>query len=320
MSVSSATRALFVPLFLSMCLVGALPFQGRAQDAKPGNYLEELGIVSASASTNDTGPLGTIPVLKGFNASLGTMSQHDSSSGWSSLLTPNVAYRFSPYFSMDAGVPVFMYINIDANVGTTAKPVYRYSPQKGVFGDTQLSFHLEAPGHPVNYYGTISMGMPSGNTDFGLGAGKVTYDINNHFEKTFWRFTPDIEFGEGDTSRLVDERVLKNYTSVGIITHFQAGTAVELPRNISFEADAYEILPLKPNLVFSTTGRGKKQVTTTTNVGPAEDNGFLTLLDIPLSPHVTLSGYYDRSLRDHDDVGGFSFTFLMRPPPRYVER
>jgi hypothetical protein len=302
-----------------MGLFTALPSQGQAQEGKPASYLEELAAVSSSASTNDTGPAGIIPAVKGFNASLGTMSQHDSSSGWSSLLTPNVAYRFSRYFSVDAGVPVFTYINIDANVGTSAKPVYRYSSQKGVFGDTQLSFHLEAVGHPVNYYGTISMGMPTGNTDFGLGAGKVTYDVNNHFEKNFWRFAPDIEFGEGDTSRLVDQRVLKDYTSVGIIAHFQVGTAVELPWNMSFEANAYEVLPLKPNLIFSTTGRGKKQVTTATNIGPAEDNGFLTSLDIPLSPHVTLSGYYDHSLRDHDDVGGFSFTFLLRPPPRSME-
>ena len=57
-------------------------------------------------------------------------------------------------------------------------------------------------------------------------------------------------------------------------------------------------------------------MTTSTNIGPAEDNGFLTSLDIPLAPHVTMSGFYTRSLRDHDDVGGFSFTFLLKAPPR----
>ena len=71
--------------------------------------------------------------------------------------------------------------------------------------------------------------------------------------------------------------------------------------------------------MYSTTIKGKKKVTTATNTDPGEDNGFITSLDIPLSPHVTLSGFYSRSLRDHDDVGGFSFTFLLRAPPRLTE-
>jgi hypothetical protein len=60
-------------------------------------------------------------------------------------------------------------------------------------------------------------------------------------------------------------------------------------------------------------------VTTATNIDPGEDNGFITSLDIPLSPHLTLSGFYNRSLRDHDDVAGFSFTFILRAPPRPSE-
>jgi hypothetical protein len=269
--------------------------------------------------TNDSGPAGIIPVAKGFNASMGTTSQHDSSSGWSSLLTPNVAYRLNRYISVDAGVPMYMYINIDANVGTKTKPVYVYSPKKGAFGDTSLSFHGDATAWTIDYNGTVSLGLPSGNTDYGLGAGQVTYNINNHFEKNFDLFTPDIEFGFGDTTTLVSQRVLKSYVAVGPMAHFQAGTAVNLPWRMSFEADAYEELPLDKNLVYSTTGSGKKKVTTATNTDPAEDNGFLTSLDIPLTRHVTMSGFYSRSLRDHDDVGGFSFTFLLKAPPRPPE-
>jgi hypothetical protein len=32
-----------------------------------------------------------------------------------------------------------------------------------------------------------------------------------------------------------------------------------------------------------------------------------------------MSGFYSRSLRDHDDVGGFSFTFLLKAPPQPPE-
>jgi len=290
--------------------------QAPATGATQASDLDELGGLSAAAMTNDSGPAGIIPVVKGFNASLGTTSQHDSSSGWSSLLTPNVAYRLNRYISVDAGVAVYMYIDIDDNVGTKTKPVYLYKTKNNVFGDTSLSFHGDASFLSIDYNGTVSMGLPSGNTDYGLGAGQVTYNVNNHFEKNLGLFTPDIEFGFGDTSTLVNQRVVKSYVAVGPMAHFQAGTSVDLPWRMSFEADAYEELPLDKNLVYSSTGSGKKKVTTATNTDPAEDNGFITSLDIPLSRHVTMSGFYTRSLRDRDDVGGFSFTFLLKAPPQ----
>ena len=36
-------------------------------------------------------------------------------------------------------------------------------------------------------------------------------------------------------------------------------------------------------------------------------------LDIPLNRHITLSGFYNRSLRNKIDTAGFSLTFLLRP-------
>jgi hypothetical protein len=278
--------------------------------------LNDLAIINGAESTNDSGPSGIVPAARGFNASVGTSSQHDSTNGWSSILNPNVAYRFNKYFSVDAGTPLYVYINVDANVGTKAKPVFGYEPKRGVFGDTSLAFEADVAARSVYYSPTFTLGLPSGNTDYGLGAGQVTYNFNNHFEKELGMFTPDIEFGFADTSNLVDQRILKSYVAVGPMAHFQAGTSVDLPWNMSFEANAYEELPLATNLVYSTTGKGKKKVTTSTNLDPSEDNGFITSLDIPLSRHLTMSGFYNRSLRDHDDVAGFSFTFLLRAPPR----
>jgi hypothetical protein len=276
-------------------------------------------LINAAAAINDSGPEGIIPATRGFNASLGTSSQHDSSNGWSSILNPNMAYRFNKYFSVDAGVPLYGYVNVYSNVATVAKPVYANNSRNGAFGDLAVSFEGDTSFASVGYSGTISLGLPSGNTDYGLGAGQVTYNINNHFDKDIGWFAPDIEMGYGDTSSLVEQRVLKSYVAVGPLAHFQAGASIYLSWNCTFEADAYEELPLAKNIVYSTTGKGKKKVTTSTNEDPAEDNGFITSLDIPLSRHVTLSGFYNRSLRDHDDLAGFSFTFLLKPPPRAGE-
>jgi hypothetical protein len=287
--------------------------------ASPAGELNDLAILSGAESTNDSGPSGIIPATRGFNASLGTSSQHDSTNGWSSILNPNVAYRFNKYFSVDAGTPMYVYINVDANVGTKAKPVFGYRPEKGVFGDTSVAVEFDVTALSIYYSPTFTLGLPSGNTDYGLGAGQVTYNFNNHFEKELGMFTPDIEFGFADTSNLIDQRVLKSYVAVGPMAHFQAGTSVDLPWNMGFQADAYEELPLDTNIVYSTTGKGKKKVTTSMNQDPGEDNGFITSLDIPIARHVTMSGFYNRSLRDHDDVAGFSFTFLLKAPPRIPE-
>lgn len=302
-----ALRALL--LFATLLGVSALSV-AQTTDEKD---VEESIISSASA--NNEGPAGIVPVQRGLNASLASATQHDSSSGWSSVLTPNVAFRFSRHFSTDIGVPVFTYIHVDANVGTKAKPVYAYSTKHGVLGDAALAFHADASPFGFDYDGTFSLGLPSGNTAYGLSAGQVTYNLNNHIERSFSIFSPNIELGFGDTSALVQRRLKKSFIAVGSLAHFQAGTSVDLPYHMSFEADIYEELPLTKDVIYSTTGKGKKKVTTSTNVGPAEDNGFLASLDIPLTSHSTLSGFYSRSIRDSDDVAGFSITAFLRPRP-----
>ncbi|HWW22909.1 MAG TPA: hypothetical protein VNY78_03350 [Edaphobacter sp.] len=296
-----------------------LPAQIHAQAIPSGSSNYAAGSRTASASTNDAGPSGIVPFTQGFNVSLGTSSQHDSSDSWSSILTPGLAYRFNRLFSLSASVPVYAYVNVQANTGTKAKPVYVPETKHGVPGDTTFAAHLDAHPARLDYNATLSLGLPSGNTAYGLGAGQTTYDVNNQVEKSFGIFSPDIEFGIASSNNLIQTRVHKSYTSVGTLAHFQAGTSIDLPLNMSFEADAYEILPLNSSTIYSATGKGKKKVNTATTTGNAEDNGFIASLDIPVSGHVTLSGFYDRSIRNLNDVAGLSLTFLMRAPPSRKE-
>lgn len=300
-----------VPLVAAVLAVGSA---GAAySQASASAEADLLNALATSADTVDLGPAGIIPLAHGFNASLGTTSQHDSANEWSWLLTPDVAYRINRHFSFDVGTPVYMYVSVYENTGTAAKPFYASVLHRGLFGDTQISARSNWYSHIGGYIGSFSLGMPTGNDAYGLGAGKVTYDINNHFERSFRRLTPEIELGEGDTSTLVDQRIRKDYVSVGPMAHFQAGFGILLLRSINFDAQVYEQLPLAKDLVYSTTGKGKKKVTTSTNVGPAEDNGLLSSVDIPMSPHATFSVFYNRSIRDGEDVAGFSLTFLLRP-------
>jgi hypothetical protein len=306
-------------LHCASCILSLVLFSTNAlAQALASGSSTEAGGRSASAITNDAGPTGIIPFTRGFNASVGATSQRDSGSGWSSILTPDVAFRFNPLFSLSASVPVYAYINVEANTGTKSKPVYTTTTKHSVLGDASLAAHIDTHASLLDYNGTLSLGLPSGNTAYGLGAGKVTADFNNHIEKSLGIFSPDLEFGIGNSSGLIGTRVRKSYTSVGTLAHFQAGASIDLPLNMDFEANLYEELPLNASTLYSITGIGRKKAnkkTTTT----AEDNGFNTSFDVPFGSHLTLSGFFNRSLRTSDNVAGMSATFLLKAPPAEKE-
>jgi hypothetical protein len=272
------------------------------------------------SEATDWGPAGIIPVRKGPNLAFTTTSQHDSSNGWSSVDFPYFAWRFSRHLSADMSVPIYGHIDVVITGGTTAKPTYTKAAKRFVLGDMNINGHYEIEGKFLSYLLTGTLGLPTGDQKFGLGSGQVTYDFSNHIEKNFNFFAPNIEAGIGDSSGTIGTRVQKNYTTVGHLAHFQAGATFYLPFRMAFESDAYENLPLSTQILYSTTTQGKKKVTTATNVGLAEDNGFTNSLDIPLNPHVTLSGTYNRSLRSHIDTVGFSLTFLLKTQPSEAAR
>ena len=270
-----------------------------------------------AATNNDAGPAGIIPYVKGYNISVGTTSEHDSSNGWSTVLTPDLAYRFNQHFSADFDIPIYNYINVLVNSGTKARPIDTEQTKHFALADSALNTHYQnGPNHFIDYEATLTAGFPTGDDKDGLGAGQFTYNFNNRFEKSISFVTPGIELGIGDNSQLQNARVRRDYTSVGELAFFQAGAAFDLPLNLTFSSAAYEELPISGQTIFSTTGKGKKKVTTATNTGAAEDNGFLNTLDIPLQRHITLSGFYNRSLRNHIDTAGFTLTFLLKAPPQ----
>ncbi len=300
------TGWLSLMLLTGLALHGAGGLQAQARPSAEPDVDQVLDL--------DTGTNGTVPATKGYNVSLNTTSQHDSSNGWSSLLTPDFAYRFNRHFSVDADIPIYIYIVPYVQTGTAAKPAYKYEEKNHAPGDAEINGRFETHHESLDYLLTATMGLPTGNRNYGLGAGQVTYSVNNHIEHSFDIFTPDIEVGVSDSSSLVSS-VAKPYVAVGTLGNFQAGTVVDLPLHASFDAEAYEELPLTKTIIYSTTGKGKKKVTTATNEGAAEDNGFTTELDVPLNRHTVLTGFYNRSLRNKIDTAGFGITFLLKPAP-----
>jgi len=276
-----------------------------------------------ASANNSEGPAGLVPYTPGFNASVISTSQHDSTSGWSNLFTPNVAWRFGRHFSMNAEFPLYTYLNVSIVTGqvvVTGVPTNTYTLETKNFqlGDTTVAADFEIHPNFMDYYFTATMGAPTGNFPYGLGAGQYTYNINNHFEHSFFGFlAPDIEVGIGDSSSLINASIRKSFVAVGEQAHFQAGLNISLPWfDTTFSSEAYEDMPLSTQTVTTTTTKGKKGpvklVKSTTQESIGEDNGFYNSLDIPLSTHLTLGGFYNRSLRNREDTAGFSFVYMLR--------
>jgi hypothetical protein len=119
---------------------------------------------------------------------------------------------------------------------------------------------------------------------------------------------------------------------VGPLAHFQAGAVIWLPRRSYIETVAYEQLPLGHQTVYQSVARGEDvranddggggdpnptpnppvAITVPTAI---EDNGFTTFVGIPLTDNITLSGYYNRSLRQHLDTVSFGATYVLRGKP-----
>ena len=247
--------------------------------------------------------------LHGWNAGVTVSGLHDSVTGWATLITPAAGYSFNDIFSIDATIPIYMYRLADSR-STHPKPDAKLVTQRGELADIVFGLHAQFIPRLFQYQVTGAFTAPTGDEAYGLTTGRVTFDINNRFERTFGRITPNLELGAGDSTTLVNRTVTKNYTSLGPLAHFQIGLGIDLFRGISFETDAYEQLPIGDQKIYGPSRNGKATVVTGHNV--TEDNGFTNSLDIPFARQFTLSGYYSRSLRIHTDTAAIGISYVLR--------
>ncbi len=255
---------------------------------------------------------GLSPTLHGWNAGATITGVHESTTGWETIFIPAIGYNFNDIFSIDATIPIYMF-RLAQTLATHPKPNALLVAQRGEPGDAIFGLHAQFIPHQFLYQLTGLVTAPTGDETYGLSTGRVTFDISNHFERTFRRFTPNLEIGGGDSTYLVNRIVNKNYTSLGPLVHFQIGLGIEFIRGIFFETDAYEQLPIGDQKIYGPSRNGKATIVIGHNV--TEDNGFINALDIPIDRHTTLSGYYSRSLRFRTDTAAIGLTYVLRPAP-----
>ncbi len=268
--------------------------------------------------------------LRGLNAGITVLGVHDSSAGWYTLFIPAASFSFARRFSVDASMPVYFYRLAETTVTTTTtnpgpggpgqpgQPTQTTTtttlqPRTWDPGDGVLAVHGNFAVSRLQDVITTSMTLPSGDSDSGLSTGRVTFDFDNHAQINVSRAGLLLDLGVGDSSNLVNRLVTKDYTSLGPLAHFQTGVLVPLLGRSSFQAVAYEQLPIGDNKLYTTLKRpGYPDRTVVSGRSVSEDNGFTNSLSVPLSSHLTLQGYYNRSLRLHLDTAAASLTWVWR--------
>lgn len=297
-------------LALATCLYAETPAVERAEPA-------------VSTAPPETGHLEQVPKVpglstlwNGLNAGVTFSGVHDSSIGWYNVVTPALSYTFSQHYSADTSLSIYPYRLVQKQVSTNP-PIYQVVASHGEVGDTLIGVH--ASFNPKDFRNTTTayMTFPTGDSSNGLGTGKVTFDFSHHVEHYFGLAGLLLDLGAGDSSGLFNSVVTKDYNSVGPLVHFQAGAIFWLPGRNYIQSLVYEQLPVGDQKVYITLpdqyGR-PYTVVTGTNLG--EDNGFTTQVGIPLTDHLILSGYYNRSLRQHLDTVSTGITYVLHGSPR----
>jgi len=263
---------------------------------------------------------GVSSLLGGFNAGVSFFGVHNSAIGWFEVASPAVSYTFSPRFSVDASTPIYLRRHVEGRIvpPATSAPLILDADDAG---DTLIGFHANFNPHNFLDTATASLTAPTGNRAVGFGAGQVTFDFDNHVQRYAGQAGFLLDLGIGDSSTLVNSLLTQNYTSVGKLAHFQTGMMVWIYRRYFLQSVAYEELPFGRQTVYTVSnpfrgtappGSGGSPGNVVTSTGASEDNGFTTSAGIPLTAHVILSGYYNRSLREREDTVSMGVTYVLR--------
>jgi hypothetical protein len=318
-------RRFFRLLLLAAVFVLSAAMPAAAQEEHSKSSLSGPGTAGAGPDVAAATPLPAqdqvdpqVPGLlsrwtDGFNVGFTFSGLHDAQTGYSTLFTTAAGYNFNDTFSSDVSFPVYLY-RLAPSLAANPPPSKQLVTQRGEPGDLTIGLHAQWSNKIFDYLGTFAFTVPTGDVPYGLSTGRFTLDLTNHFEHAIGIFTPDLEIGIGDSSSLVNRTVTKDYTSLGPLAHFQLGTSIDLIWGSSFSADAYEQMPIGDQKIYQSIRRGRIIVSEVAGANVTEDNGFINSLDIPLDRHTTLTGYYSRSLRLHNDTAAASITYTFRAP------
>ncbi len=293
---------------------------------------------SASRSQKNPDGLASAPLSDGgFSYYTAFTENHDASAGWTTELNSSLRYDFSRQFAMEAGIPFYFGQPPAATTTATTTTTPGRGPGQtttqtttqgqslsySALGDFFVDGQMTKKSETVNYQGQLTLTAPTGSTQHGISTGRPTFDWNNHLDHDVWRLTPFLEAGVGNSvgnlslgpshGRGAAASSLLPYTTLGMESHFQLGSSIDLGNNLSFGLSAYDISPIGNQKVYSRivsrqagqivgAGRGNHGRTfevATLVSGPASiaaDHGFGGSLSFNPTPRMDVEVGYQRSI------------------------
>ncbi len=263
-------------------------------------------------------------VDRGFVFSTTAMAYNNSLTGWSSILDSSVRYDFADIFGVEIGTPLYMtQTGYDTSRLSHPNHLPALADNYAALGDTYVILHIAAPGSFTGYQATITGNLPTGDTDTGISVGRATFDFNNRLQHTWRFFSPLVEFGVGDTNALINRRIGRPYTSLGMLSHFKAGADFRFLKVFALEGAGYENLPFGNQKIFSRVPVRHKDGTLVlvngkrtfqwiyTGKAILEDSGVGG--GLTFSPHrqLALFGFYQKSLNQSYGSVTFGITYTL---------
>lgn len=235
-----------------------------------------------------------------------------NSFGQVTKLNTTAGYNFNKYFGVDVGVPIFFVRS--ASTSTTTG-----TSSTNDVGDAYMALRLTVNNPLVNFASTLTGTAPTGDTGGGLSTGRATYDWSNRFERDFGPLTPFAEVGLANT--VLDTHYFhRPFSSLGFISHYEAGTDWNLWRFLSVGASAYDVLPSGQQKIYSRivkrgmsglpgpSRHGRVFENNSATIGSADiarDNGFSGWIHAKLSSYMDFELGYSRSVHYRLDTVSF---------------
>ncbi len=261
---------------------------------------------------------GVAAIFEGFNAGVNYSAVHNTSIGWFSAVTPALSWAFNSRYSADVSTSVYFkrrYAVTTTSGGTTKQTIVEDAADAG---DTLIGLHASFAPAKVEDTVTATLSLPSGDVKAGLGTGQVTFDFTNHLEKFKGPAGFFLDLGAGNSSYLFNNAVDRNSRSLGGLAHFMTGVDGWVAGRVFVEQVVYEQLPFGSQTIYARNAQNSPGAppqppsATTVSTGASEDNGLTTYFGVPAGGNVTLSGYYNRSLRQHSNTISFGVTWVLR--------
>ncbi len=271
-------------------------------------------LAAVTASAQNSIPAYTSD--KGAYEVFGFGTTHDNSPSWTSELDTGIGYDFNRVFSVQAGVPFYLVsatTTTSSGTGTTTTTNHYNS-----VGDAYLGLNLHKKTDSFGFATGLVGTAPTGSRTNGISTGRPTITWANRAEKDFGHLTPFAEATLGN-SLSSTQRFRRPFTTLGAVSTVTGGTSIDLFKSVSFEASAYDVLPIGDQKMYShaanqaAAGAGspgashrpfQTAAVTSGTASLTKDHGFSGGLSFNPTRRVSLDFAYTRSIGyDLDSIG-----------------